>query len=566
MAKTVTTAPEAPPSTALIAGKYQLIKLIGRGGMGSVWEGRHTSLGTRVAIKFIEAEYANSQEARSRFDNEAKAAATIQSKHAIQIFDHGVTEDGKPYIVMELLTGEPLDKRIERLGRLPLQDVARIFQQVARGLGRAHERGIIHRDLKPENIFLVITPDDDDEVAKVLDFGIAKIKGVAGQQLSNSTKTGAVLGTPYFMSPEQARGLRDIDHRTDLWSLGVIVFKCVTGVLPFDGESLGDLLVKICTTQIPVPSQVLPGLPPAFDAWFARALDRDPQKRFASALEMSDALSYACGVSVRRPANQQQAPVDADLGNARTMATPSPMNSPFPQGGTYSPNPAANGGSQRPPHHSNPGMGSGSNHPQQNVASSSGNYAPVPTPYGGVPMRGSIPNASPAQASFATQSPLTASTSQSLPQKQTNVVSLVAIVLCCLVLGGFAALFIVPRMHSTAAASGGPATSSSALSVKVDGTGATVDVGGTSITATAPITPITKASATPTASATATTPTVATADTVKPTNKPPHGSHNNTASSTTSTNTQTPATTPVDHSAGTKPPHASGTTADQSGF
>src|SRR5476649_355617 len=124
MAETVST---HPPSATLIAGKYQLIKMIGRGGMGSVWEGRHTSLGTRVAIKFIETEYANSAEARARFDNEAKAAATIQSKHAIQIYDHGVTDDGKPYIVMELLTGEPLDKRIERLGRMPLQDVARIF-------------------------------------------------------------------------------------------------------------------------------------------------------------------------------------------------------------------------------------------------------------------------------------------------------------------------------------------------------------------------------------------------------------------------------------------------------
>ncbi len=552
MSKTVSTHPEPPPSTALIAGKYQLIKMIGRGGMGSVWEGRHTSLGTRVAIKFIEAEYANSQEARSRFDNEAKAAATIQSKHAIQIYDHGVTDDGKPYIVMELLTGEPLDKRIERLGRLPLQDVARIFQQVARGLGRAHERGIIHRDLKPENIFLVTTPDDDDEVAKVLDFGIAKIKGVAGQQLSNSTKTGAVLGTPYFMSPEQARGLRDIDHRTDLWSLGVIVFKCVTGVLPFDGESLGDLLVKICTTQIPVPSQVLPGLPPAFDAWFSRALDRDPQKRFASALEMSDALSYACGVSVRRPANQQPVP-SAELGNARTMATPSPMQSPFPQGAMYSPNPAANGGSQHP---------SGSNHPQ--LASSSGNYHPVPTPYGGVPMRGSIPNASPAQASFATQSPLTASTAQALQQPaQSNAFSLAAIIIGCLVLGG-GGVVAFSKFHSggTQAAAGGGSNPVSGVTVKVDGNGATVDVS----TATA------KASASPSASATATTPpqttgttTGATADTVRTARPTGHSSHAATAANPPTSGNQTTA---VDHSAGTKPPHAGGaaTSADQSGF
>src|SRR6478609_12220853 len=122
--------------------------------MGSVWEARHVSLGTPSAIKFIEAEYADSQEARSRFDKEAKAAATIQSKHAIQIYDHGVTDDGKPYIVMEMLEGEPLDKRLDRLGRMPLQEAARILSQVCRALYRAHERGIVHRDLKPENIFL----------------------------------------------------------------------------------------------------------------------------------------------------------------------------------------------------------------------------------------------------------------------------------------------------------------------------------------------------------------------------------------------------------------------------
>src|SRR5215204_4523057 len=125
---------EPPTSSSLVAGKYQLVTMIGRGGMGSVWEAKHASLGTPSAIKFIEAEYADSQEARSRFDREARAAATIQSKHAIQIYDHGVTEDGKPYIVMELLQGEPLDKRIERLGRLTLQDTARILQQVSRGL------------------------------------------------------------------------------------------------------------------------------------------------------------------------------------------------------------------------------------------------------------------------------------------------------------------------------------------------------------------------------------------------------------------------------------------------
>ncbi|MDB5215545.1 MAG: serine/threonine protein kinase [Myxococcaceae bacterium] len=288
---------EAPPSVGLVGGKYELVKMIGRGGMGSVWEARHVSLGTPSAIKFIEAEYANSAEARSRFDKEAKAAATIQSKHAIQIYDHGVTDDGKPYIVMELLTGEPLDKRIERLGQLTLQDTAKILQQVSRGLARAHERGIVHRDLKPENIFIVRNTDDDEEVAKVLDFGIAKIQNSPHSPgITSSTKTGAVLGTPFYMSPEQARGLRNVDHRTDVWSLGVIAFKCITGRLPFDGESVGDLLVKICTAPIPIPSHSVPGLPQAFDTWFMRALEREPERRFSNVTELSEHLAFAAGI------------------------------------------------------------------------------------------------------------------------------------------------------------------------------------------------------------------------------------------------------------------------------
>src|SRR5579859_5330108 len=135
-----------PPVPGLVAGKYEIVQLIGRGGMGSVWEGRHASLGTRVAIKFIDPEYAQSKDAQSRFVNEARAAATIQSKHAIQIYDHGVTPDGRPYIVMELLLGEPLDKRVERVGRLALPETARILVQVCRALQRAHDAGIIHRD------------------------------------------------------------------------------------------------------------------------------------------------------------------------------------------------------------------------------------------------------------------------------------------------------------------------------------------------------------------------------------------------------------------------------------
>src|ERR1700733_3211004 len=146
--------PQPTPPGGLIAGKYEVLRLIGRGGMGSVWEGRHVSLGTRVAIKFIDQEYAESREACARFETEARAAATLQSKHAIQIYDHGLTDDGRPYMVMELLGGEPLDQRIDRRGRISLQETARMLGQVCRALQRAHDGGIIHRDLKPENIFL----------------------------------------------------------------------------------------------------------------------------------------------------------------------------------------------------------------------------------------------------------------------------------------------------------------------------------------------------------------------------------------------------------------------------
>ena len=238
-------------------------------------------------------------------------------------------------MVMELLVGEPLDRRIERLGRLSLPETARILGQVCRALQRAHDAGIIHRDLKPENIFLVRSPDDDDEIAKVLDFGIAKIKAPPGEQgLTSSTKTGAVLGTPYYMSPEQARGLRNIDHRADLWSLGVIAYKCVTGVLPFEGESVGDLLVKICTAPPPMPSVTTPGLP-------RRSTHGSPRARARAGSALPDAprssprrSPLAAGLSVARRVERPTAAL------ARSPVTPLPVpigeRTPMPAAGVTS--------------------------------------------------------------------------------------------------------------------------------------------------------------------------------------------------------------------------------------
>ena len=224
--------------------------------MGSVWHATHLGLDIPCAVKFIEGEIAQLAEAQARFEREAKAAARSRSPHVVQILDHGVFE-GTPYIAMELLDGEDFGKRLQRIGRMPPNDVLRIVGQVCRALTKAHGVGIVHRDLKPDNIFLV--RDDDREIAKVLDFGIAKATGT-GIDGSN-TKTGAMLGTPYYMSPEQAQGIKAVDHRSDLWSLAVIVFQALTGRLPFESEALGDLLVRIIVAPVPMPSQFVQDLP-----------------------------------------------------------------------------------------------------------------------------------------------------------------------------------------------------------------------------------------------------------------------------------------------------------------
>ena len=289
---------DPPVPQGVVAGKYRLTRLLGRGGMGAVWEGTHTSLGTRVAVKFIDAEYAESPEARSRFENEARAAARLRSRHVVEVYDHGVSEDGRPFIVMEFLQGEPLDKRLDRVSRLPAKDTAQIVMQICRALAKAHAANIVHRDLKPENVFLVWDDEERTDVVKVVDFGIAKFNDTS-MSSSSATRTGSVLGTPHYMSPEQARGLRSVDSRSDLWSVAVIAYRCIVGALPFEGEAVGDLLVKLCTAPIPVPSQIAPDVPPGFDAWLQKGLTREPAQRFQTAAQLSESLAAVCGVVVR---------------------------------------------------------------------------------------------------------------------------------------------------------------------------------------------------------------------------------------------------------------------------
>jgi serine/threonine-protein kinase len=194
---------------------------------------------------------------------------------------------------MELLDGEDLGHRLERLGRMTPAQLIPIVSQVCRALTKAHQVGIVHRDLKPDNVFLV--RDDDREIAKVVDFGIAKLQST--QLQGSNTRTGSMLGTPYYMSPEQAQGTKAVDSRSDLWSLAVIVFQCLTGRFPFESEALGDLLVKIIVSPIPMPSQMAPGVPPGLDRWWERAASRDAAGRFQTAKEFSDSLIAALDLS-----------------------------------------------------------------------------------------------------------------------------------------------------------------------------------------------------------------------------------------------------------------------------
>ena len=279
----------------LLAGRYRLEEKLGEGGMGTVWRAEHLVLCAPVAVKVLDHDVSLDEEAHDRFIREARAAAALRSPHVVQILDYGI-DDGFPFIAMELLEGETLQRRLSRAGRLAPIEAARIITHVARAVARAHEAGIIHRDLKPENVFLV--KNEDAIIAKVLDFGVAKVEKAQLGPKGTRTRTGSLLGTPFYMSPEQAQGNKTIDPRSDLWSLGVITFECLTGKRPFESDGLGDLVLQICVRDMPVPSAFGP-VPPKFDEWFAKACCRDPEQRFQTAREVADALREAVGIEAR---------------------------------------------------------------------------------------------------------------------------------------------------------------------------------------------------------------------------------------------------------------------------
>ena len=267
----------------------ELVSLLGRGGMGDVWLADHSGLGCRVVVKFLSKDMAENEDAVSRFKREASSAAAVKSPHVVQVFDHGITADGIPFIVMEHLEGSDLSKHILR-GPMAVADVSEIVVHVARGLGRAHQAGIVHRDIKPENIFLCDSGDGEIFV-KLVDFGIAK----AESKLSRATATGQIVGTPYYMSPEQIIGAK-VDAKVDLWALAAVAFEALTGRVAFDGDNVGAITLAV-HGQPPVPSHVRADLSPEIDAWFAKAFAKNPASRHANAKEMAQALQAAARVS-----------------------------------------------------------------------------------------------------------------------------------------------------------------------------------------------------------------------------------------------------------------------------
>jgi serine/threonine-protein kinase len=293
----------------LIGDRYELEALIGKGGVGEVWRARHVALNSRVAIKFLQPASAQRESAKRRFTTEAQVTAQLRTPTAVQVFDFGITDDGQPYLVMELLEGETLGLRLQRVKRLAVADTARVLAQAARALQRAHQLGIIHRDFKPDNI-VVFEDDEGREQVKVLDFGVAKLVGSLEEQAApdgasgsspSFTRTGAVLGTPLYMAPEQIRDATSVDPRVDIWAFGVVAFECLTGRPPFSGSNLLELFARIQSGLHPSANFLEPSVPAGFDAWFEIACAPDPAKRFPNATiawkQLAVALEIAGGDS-----------------------------------------------------------------------------------------------------------------------------------------------------------------------------------------------------------------------------------------------------------------------------
>jgi serine/threonine-protein kinase len=269
----------------VLADRYRIIKLLGEGGMGQVYEAQHVNINKRFAIKLLRPEIVANPEAVQRFRQEAWSASSIGHENIIEIDDFATLPSGSVYLAMEFLSGQSLAERMKVGPPLDVGEALDIFVQVARGLSAAHDKGIIHRDMKPENVFLAVR--HNRTVVKILDFGIAKVSGAEGSH--SLTRTGAIFGTPHYMSPEQALG-KALDLRSDIYSVGVIMYEVFTGKVPFEAESFMGILTKHITNEPKRPTEVAPTVPPEMEAVILKAMAKDPAQRYANMEELAHDL------------------------------------------------------------------------------------------------------------------------------------------------------------------------------------------------------------------------------------------------------------------------------------
>jgi eukaryotic-like serine/threonine-protein kinase len=277
----------------VLAGRYEVLRRIGEGGMGAVYEAKHTLIGKRVAVKVLLEKFHAQSDFVARLLQEARLASSIGHENIVDVTDFGTTDDGRSFVVMEFLDGESLAQLAMREAPLPIERSLRIARQVASALGAAHAKGIFHRDVKPENIYLVQRGDAD--FVKVVDFGISKaVKpgGDEGPEAYRLTHTGLLLGTPLYMSPEQARGSEDLDHRVDIWALGVLLYESLTGEVPFRANNYLQIISQVLTHEPLSPSRLRPelGIPDAVDAVVMCAMEKDRARRYQTMAELEHDL------------------------------------------------------------------------------------------------------------------------------------------------------------------------------------------------------------------------------------------------------------------------------------
>ena len=268
-----------------LSGRYLVTRKVGQGGMGAVYEATHTLINKRVAVKVLLEKYAQREAIVARLKQEAQLASSVGNEHIIDITDFGSTEDGRTFVVMEFLDGESLAECLARETQLPEQRILRIASQCASALVAAHEKGVVHRDIKPENLFLLKRKEQD--FVKVVDFGISKsLRASAEEEAPRLTQTGMVLGTPLYMSPEQARGDDELDHRVDVYALGVIMYEAATGRVPFAGNNYLSVISQVLNEDAKPPRELRPDLSEEFDAIVMRAMAKDRKERYADANEL----------------------------------------------------------------------------------------------------------------------------------------------------------------------------------------------------------------------------------------------------------------------------------------